>query len=124
MKKEELDYFRGLLLDEKQKLLEALGYLKTNSMDETSKDQAGDSSSCSTHMAEHGTDAAEREKAFASASREGKYLYHLNEALKRIEDGSYGICRTCDENIPKNRLEAVPVTTQCMKCKNKEKKRR
>jgi len=92
-------------------------------MSSTTKDQSGDLSSYSFHMADQGTDTMEREMAFNFASREGRYLYHLNEALERIEDGAYGICRTCKDEISKKRLEAVPHATQCIKCKNYEEKK-
>ena len=75
-------------------------------------------------MADQGTDTMEREMAFSLASREGRYLHHLNEALGRIEKGLYGKCRTCDNNISVKRLEAVPHATQCIKCKNSEEKKK
>ena len=106
-----------------EELYNELGYLKDTSMSSTTKDQSGDLSSYSFHMADQGTDTMEREMAFNFASREGRYLYHLNEALKRIEDGAYGICRTCNGEISKKRLEAVPHATQCIKCKNSEEKK-
>ncbi len=123
MDKNETNYFRNLILKKKQDLLAELGYLESASMSVTSKDQAGDLSSYSFHMADQGSDTMEREIAFTLASREGRYLHHLNEALERIDSGSYGKCRTCGGEISKPRLEAVPHATQCIKCKNTEEKR-
>ncbi|MFC1606655.1 TraR/DksA family transcriptional regulator [Candidatus Latescibacterota bacterium] len=123
MEKNDLDFFKSLILKKKEELLAELGYLEASSLSSTSKDQAGDLSSYSFHMADQGTDTMEREKAFSLASREGRYLHHLNEALERIEKGSYGVCRTCGEDIGKNRLEAVPNATQCISCKNAEEKK-
>ena len=54
------------------------------------------------------------------ASKEGRYLHHLNEALDRIESGTFGVCRTCGQEISKARLEAVPHATQCIQCKSRE----
>ena len=122
MNKADLEHFRILILKKKQELLEELGYLETASMKETAKDQSGDLSSYSFHMADQGTDTLGREMAFTLASREGRYLHHLNEALERIEAGTYGICRTCGGPISKKRLEAVPNATQCISCKSKEEK--
>ena len=122
MNKADLEYFKELILRKKQELLEELGYLENAAMKSTSKDQSGDLSSYSFHMADQGTDTLDREMAFTFASREGRYLHHLNEALERIENGTYGICRTCNGEISKMRLEAVPNATQCIKCKSKEEK--
>jgi len=123
MTKEELEYFKKLILKKKEELFAELGYLESSSISATSKDQSGDLSSYSFHMADQGTDTMEREMAFTFASREGRYLHHLNEALERIEKGTYGMCRTCGNPIDKVRLEAVPHATQCIKCKNAEEKK-
>lgn len=123
MEKTELDYFRNLIVKKKQDLLAELGYLEAASMRVTSKDQTGDLSSYSFHMADQGSETMDREMAFTLASREGRYLHHLNEALERIENGTYGKCRTCGGEIAKPRLEAVPHATQCIKCKNSEEKK-
>jgi DnaK suppressor protein len=123
MNKKDLEYFKDLIIKKKNDLLAELGYLESSSMSATSKDQSGDLSSYSFHMADQGTDTMEREMAFTFASREGRYLHHLNEALERIESGTYGKCRTCGGEISKPRLEAVPHATQCIKCKNSEEKK-
>jgi len=123
MNKKNLEYFKKLILKKREELLDELGYLENSSMSSTTKDQSGDLSSYSFHMADQGTDTMEREMAFNFASREGRYLYHLNEALKRIEKGNYGICRTCNGEIGKKRLKAVPHATQCIKCKSLEEKK-
>ena len=123
MNKKDLEYFKDLIVKKKQDLQAELGYLESSSMSTTSKDQAGDLSSYSFHMADQGTDTMEREMAFTFASREGRYLHHLNEALERIDNGTYGKCRTCGGEISKPRLEAVPHATQCIKCKNSEEKK-
>ena len=124
MKKKDLKYFKNLILKKIEELYTELGYLEKSSLSTTTKDQSGDLSSYSFHMADQGTDTMEREMAFSLASREGRYLHHLNEALGRIEKGLYGKCRTCDNNISVKRLEAVPHATQCIKCKNSEEKKK
>lgn len=123
MNKVDLEHFRQLILKKKQSLLEELGYLEASSMNTTSQDQSGDLSAYSFHMADQGTDTMDREMAFSLASREGRYLHHLNEALGRIEGGTYGNCRTCGQEISHPRLEVVPHATQCIKCKNAEEKK-
>ncbi len=124
MNKKNLNYFKSLIIKKKEELLLELGYLEESSLSSTSKDQSGDLSSYSFHMADQGTDTMEREMAFSLASREGRYLHHLNEALDRIENGKYGHCRNCNDEINKKRLEAVPHATLCIKCKSIEEKKK
>ena len=96
--------------------------MTSNILDSTTKEASGDHSSYSFHMADQGTDAMEREKAFMFAARDEKYLKQLDDALERIENGTYGICRVTGKLIPKERLMAVPTTTISVEAKNAEKK--
>jgi len=52
--------------------------------------------------------------------RERKLIRKIREALQRIEDGTYGICELCGEDISMQRLEARPVTTLCIECKKRQ----
>jgi len=52
--------------------------------------------------------------------RERKLISKVKEAIERIDDGSYGICELCGEDISEKRLEARPVTTCCIECKKEE----
>ena len=54
---------------------------------------------------------------FRLRGREKSLLTKLDHALKKIEDGSFGVCEICDEPIGKKRLEARPETSLCIKCK-------
>jgi DnaK suppressor protein len=54
--------------------------------------------------------------------RERKLLAKIKEALERLENGTYGICENCDDEISIKRLEARPVTTLCVKCKTAQEK--
>ncbi|MEP0827119.1 MAG: TraR/DksA C4-type zinc finger protein [Candidatus Zixiibacteriota bacterium] len=119
MKKEELEKYEKLLLKKREELMEELKLRKTQ-LDETIKDATGDLSSYSYHMADQGTDAMEREKAFHFASKSGRLLYHIDEALRRLRKGEYGNCQSCGKPIQKARLEAVPHARLCIECKEKE----
>ncbi|MCP4728285.1 MAG: TraR/DksA family transcriptional regulator [bacterium] len=120
--KKDLKYFKELIEKEKAELLEELGYMRENSRTSTTKEATGDHSSYSFHMADQGTDSQEREKAFLFASRESQYLEKLDQALTRIKNSTYGICVKCEDNIDKERLEAVPIATMCIDCKTNTKK--
>jgi DnaK suppressor protein len=113
------EYFRQLIMRKRVELMKELGYLKETSLETTMDEYSGDNSTYSFHMADQGTDAQEREKAFMLASREGKFLAYLDRALERIEDGTYGICSECGNAISKKRLEAVPHARMCLDCKTK-----
>ena len=63
------------------------------------------------HMAEQGPEALEQEKTFAQVHRNSEYIKKLDDALLRIKDKTYGVCRKCKCLIAKERLLAVPVTT-------------
>ena len=54
--------------------------------------------------------------------RERKLIAKMQEALKRIDDGTFGVCDSCGGPISEKRLQARPVTTQCIDCKTKEEK--
>jgi RNA polymerase-binding protein DksA len=124
MKKRDLEKFEKLLLEKRKELLEELGLWKKNVAETTQKDSSGDLSSYSYHMADQGTDAEEREKAFLLASKSGRLLYHIDEALRRIKDKTYGKCQECGEEISLTRLEAVPHARLCIDCKEEEEKKK
>jgi RNA polymerase-binding protein DksA len=117
--KTELERFKGIILVKRKEILEELESLKSTMMDVTTGQYETENSTYSLHM-EQGTDAMEREKTFLFASREGKFLNYLDDALKRIEKGTYGFCTECGNLIDKERLEAVPHAHQCIECKTKK----
>ncbi len=69
--------------------------------------------------------AAESDRSFLLRirDRERKLIIKIQEALERIEDGTYGLCETCGDEIGPKRLEARPVTTQCIDCKTEAEQR-
>ena len=75
----------------------------------------------SVHMADAGTDSYEREKGYHFINRETDYHKFLTKALERIDEGTFGVCKICNELIPEERMEEVPNTTKCVRCKEKEK---
>ncbi len=121
MNKKDKEYFKKLILEEREELLAELGVLKETALDESSRKSSGNSSNYSYHMADLGTDSQEREKAYLFLARENKYLRYLNEALERNERGVYGICKICGKPIPRARLKAVLHATMCVPCKTEYK---
>jgi RNA polymerase-binding transcription factor DksA len=114
--------FEVRLLEERARLLKELGYLEANVLKQNPRDSSGDLSGYSFHMADSGTDAMEREKAFLFASSEGRFLHDVDEALRRLYKGEYGACESCNETIAAPRLEVVPHARLCIRCKEREEK--
>jgi len=120
MRKRDLEKFEKQLLARRDELLKDMESFKDMSLSTTTKEATGDHSSYSFHMADQGTDAEEREKAFLLASKTGRLLYHIDEALRRIKDNTFGKCLKCGKQISVARLQAVPHARFCIDCKSRE----
>ncbi len=114
--RKELEVARARILAERKRIIMELERIEETISDAT-KDKEGSNQSYSNHLADIGTDDMEQAKNFYYASQEGHYLRALDEALERIERGTYGICEICTLRIGSKRLEAVPPARQCIKCK-------
>ena len=114
--------YKKLLLDEKKKLLKEFFHIKSDALNinKSQREASGDLSGYSYHMADMASDQYERDFLLRLASDERERLYAIDDALKRIEDKSYGICLTCSKSISKKRLNAVPQTSHCIKCQTEE----
>lgn len=131
--KEDLEYFKKIILDKRNEIIEQLQNLREQMMDPTTGQYVNENSPYSLHMAEQGTDAMEREKIFLWAQRENKFLGYLDDALHRIENGTYGICIECIDEpqnlcptcplIAKERLAAVPHSQLCLPVKQRQEKK-
>lgn len=121
MNKQRLEELERRLLEEREQALKELGFFDENYHD-TTRAASGDLSAYSFHMADQGTDAMEREKAFLFASKEGRQLYQIDEALRRLyrEPESVGRCILCGDSISWERLDALPYATLCLPCKKRE----
>jgi len=121
LNKKQLSHLEKRLLEERARAIKELGHYG-ESCNSSLQASDGDLSSYSFHMADQGTDAMEREKAFLFASQEGRYLWHVNEALRRLYGAPerFGLCEQCGEPIGFDRLDALPHARLCIKCKAKE----
>ena len=90
------------LLDLRQRLLDQMSGL--------AKESAEEMSNYSLHMADSGTDNFDRDFALSLLSSDQDAIYEIEEALKRIERNTFGICELSGKPIPKSRLEAIPWT--------------
>jgi RNA polymerase-binding protein DksA len=115
--KEQLEYFKGKLLAEKQKVLEEMGDLQQDNLKQSISDAAGENSRYSYHLGDVASLSYGREFSMGLAERQQKYLEQIDEALSRVEDGTYGICKVTGEPIDAERLEEVLVAKYSVKGK-------
>ena len=108
MSKKLLQHFEKRLMEERRRAVKELGNYG-EAFGATSQESDGDLSSYSFHMADQGTDTMEREKQFLFASQEGRYLWHVNQALRRLyaEPETFGNCHNCGSPISFERLDAI-----------------
>ncbi|MBV9774015.1 MAG: TraR/DksA C4-type zinc finger protein [Gemmatimonadetes bacterium] len=113
---EERDRIEKLLLREREQALEALGHFEERADD--LRERSGEISLYRFHMADIGTEAQEQEKDFLLASNEGRRLYEVDEALRKLyktpED--FGKCERCGQPIGFARLEVIPQARHCANC--------
>lgn len=111
MKKKDLEYFKNLLNDRLNELLSHADSTVTGMT--KPKENFADPTDRASHEAERSFELRIRD-------REHKLIKKIKKALTRIDNGTFGICETCEEDISLKRLQARPVTTQCIECKTRE----
>ena len=122
MRKTDLERFRRLLESERDRVSRSLAKHSKIIQHEGEGTGPDSAKAHSNHMADQGTDEYQYEATIQFAATEGRYLYHIMEALTRIEDGTYGKCESCSSQIGLERLKALPYTRLCIECKEKEEK--
>lgn len=118
---DELAEFRALIEDKRRRALDEVETMRQRLRDEQ---EAGSDSAYSQHMADAGSDAAEREQMYQMIARQQQFVGHLDRALTRIENLTYGICKVSGQPISRERLMAVPHTETSIEAKRAEQKRR
>jgi len=110
----ELVHFRELLIEKLEEITGDVDHIESEALKTSRQDSAGDLSSMPIHMADIGSDNYEQEFALGLMDSERKIVREIYEALKRIQEGTYGICEGTGEPIPKMRLEGIPWTRYCV----------
>lgn len=114
MNEAKLEYFRGILQEEMQSLLDEAGKTVSEmTSDTTNFPDPNDRAS----------QESDRTFELRIRDRERRLINKIREALERIEDGTFGTCDLCGEEISEGRLKARPVTTLCIDCKIEEEKK-
>lgn len=117
MNLEDLEYFKKMLLEKRQEILKTEGVLGSSAANKSSLDSDSGKLKYTTHLADLGSDTMGKEHKSYFNARIKKYLQYIDEALSRIEKGTYGLCAVCRKKILRERLEAVPHTRYCVPCK-------
>jgi len=123
LNKKDIVYFKKLILERKDEIVSEIKHISEDTLKKSQRDAAGDISGYTYHMADIATDTYDREFSMGIASNERKLIYDIDDALKKIEEGSYGICEDCKNLIAKTRLKAIPYARLCLKCQEKREKK-
>ncbi len=117
MNKKEAKDFKKKLMELREKITDEMKHIGGDSLKKSQRDASGDLSAYTFHMADVASDSFDRELSWDRASVEQKVLFHIDDALKRIEEGNYGDCENCGKRINKERLKAIPYAKLCRQCK-------
>jgi DnaK suppressor protein len=115
--------FKKLILKRKGEILDNINHISEDTLKKSQKDASGDISGYTYHMADIATDTYDREFSLGLASNERQLIYELDDALKKIEEGTFGVCEDCKDAIAKTRLKAIPYARLCLKCQEKKESR-
>ena len=120
--KKELLEFKKLIFKKKSELIDQINHISEDTLRKSPKEASGDISSYTYHMADIATDTYDREFIMSLASNDRALFYEIEDALKKIEDGTFGVCEECKNLIARVRLRAIPYARLCLKCQEKKEK--
>lgn len=113
----DLAEFKAIILDKLSKAKEDYDLLKATITNSSSNDTQDTSPTFK--ILEEGAATLSKEESGRLAQRQAKFIQHLEYALIRVENGTYGVCRETGKLIPKERLKVVPHATLCIEVKDK-----
>ncbi|WP_294341600.1 TraR/DksA C4-type zinc finger protein [uncultured Clostridium sp.] len=115
---DEKRYFKNKLIEEKNRIEDIIGLMNKN---ETIGEDAQNFSELSlydNHTGDIGSEVTETSKSIALKNNEDRILAKVNNAIANIDNGSYGICKSCGREINKERLQFIPYAEYCVECQN------
>lgn len=121
--KKESAAFKKIILKRKEEIIDQIKHISEDTLKKSQKDASGDISGYTYHMADVATDTYDIEFSLGLVSDERKLLYEFDEALRKIDEGTFGICESCKNTISKSRLKAIPYARLCVKCQEKREKK-
>ena len=120
MNGQDLKKFHALLIELRTQLAGSVSKMEDHALGKSRQAAAGDLSNMPIHMADIGSDNFEQEFTLDLIQTEEAEVREIDEALERIDDGSFGECGACGKKIPKERLKVIPYTNVCVNCKKNE----
>ncbi|MHC4473412.1 MAG: TraR/DksA family transcriptional regulator [Planctomycetota bacterium] len=112
--REELDELKQKLLEMRADIVGAVANLEDEALRSSDEEVSVD------HMADHGSDSYEQEQSIILMERQNGTLREVNAAIRRLEDGTYGICEVTGKPIGKARLSAIPYARLCLDAQMEE----
>ena len=120
MKADELTQYKKILLEKHRVLSGSMDALENQALKKSRQENSGDLSNMPIHMADIGSDNYEQEFNLGLIESEDLVLREIEEALERIQEGTFGVCEACGKAIRKLRLKAVPQAKFCIECQRKQ----
>lgn len=120
LKKEKLNHFKDLLLQEKENTEKTLDRMNENEPNSSMQKYFSELSVYDNHPADIGTETFEMEMNMCLKNSQDVYNRKIDDVLDRIDNGTYGICEICGKKIGQERLEVLPTSKLCIECEKKE----
>jgi YteA family regulatory protein len=116
MEKKKMQYFKGKLISERERVLDLIIQMKENGVINFNIEVASEISLYDNHPSDTAAELFEKEKGLALKGNEMSIIKKIDDALKNIENHTYGKCKSCGKDIIEERLEFIPYAENCVEC--------
>jgi RNA polymerase-binding protein DksA len=123
MTDQELQHYKKKLLEKLVGLKQSIQDMGESVLERSRMDATGDITNIPTHIADISADSFWQDLTLGLIENKERVIKNIESALERIENGSYGICENCNEEISKKRLDHVPYTKLCINCKMEDERK-
>lgn len=117
--KKDLEKFKKLLLKQREIVCEDINSIEQETATGTYTEASGELSNVPVHLADISSENYEQEFAVGLLENKGEVAALIDEALRKMEEGIYGICEMCGGRIKKTRLQTIPYARYCIECQKK-----
>lgn len=119
MNLEEKNKYKDKLLKERARVNDVITKLKRNEVINSNEEMASELSFYDNHTGDLGEELFDKEKSMAIKENEYDMINKIDDALKSIDKGTYGVCKECNAEISRERLDVIPYAAYCVPCQNK-----
>lgn len=120
MDNKKIEYFKNRLIEEKRNITEAMEGMFENGLEASQGVETQELSLIDNHPGDMGTEMFDKGRRYALIRNEKEIINKIDDALERMDRGSYGSCIICGNEIPEDRLEFLPYAATCSKCWNNQ----